>query len=122
MFPSEEKPPAKEEHDDYEGLTKYMGEALVSSLLKQKTKPTRPPPAIAALAPKLKPAISALAPAMKPAPKPTVAKPRHISFAEASDAKDEYEAITALEQEAEVAASKLLKLMRRVDEGRKKSP
>ena len=121
MLTNEEKQTSKVETEDRGDLSKYMGEALVASLLKQKANPPSPP-AITALAPKLKPAISALAPAMRPAPKPTVEKPRHISFAEATDAKEEYEAISILEQEAEVAASKLLKLIRRADKGRRKSP
>ena len=53
-------------------------------------------------------AISALAPATKPKPKPTVAKPKNFHFApEVADPSAD------IEQEAEVAASKLMKLMRK---------
>ena len=90
-----------------------MGEALVASL-KEKNKSDA---AISALSPALihrATAISAIAPAMGPAAKQKGSKPKNIRFAEElSTSTDSY----TLEQEAEVAASKLLKIIRRMDKG-----
>ena len=64
-------------------------------------------------------AISALAPAMKPKDKPTVLKPKSFSFA--SDVPSPSNADKA-GTEAEVAASKLMKLVRRMGGGAHESP
>ena len=77
-----------------------MGEAIVTSLKKLSRSEKENATA----------AISALAPAMKPKPKPTVEKPKNFRFAPGvhdlpNDAK--------MEKEAKVAASKLMRIMRR---------
>ena len=85
-----------------------MGKALIASLQKMsKDKETATA------------AVSALAPAMKPKPKPTVAKPKSFRFApgtaEPADGGK-------MEAGAEVAASNLMKLMRRISGDALESP
>ena len=97
----DEHQPSNEGHGD-------LGKALIASLQKMsKDKETATA------------AISALAPAMKPKPKPTVAKPKSFRFApgtaEPADGGK-------MEAGAEVAASNLMKLMRRISGDALESP
>ena len=100
MLSGEDKPDPKEESESLGELGKSVGEALVASLMSRTDKES------------VSAAISALAPATKPKPKPTVPKPK--SFASIDS--------TVAVKEAEVAASKLIKLMRSMDAGLAKSP
>ena len=120
MLANEDQASTKEGAEGFENLRKYMGEALVASLMKKKEtqqeeERASSTAAISALAPALKPAISAIAPAMRPVAKPTVDTPKNYRFSDGLAASVDD---SALEQAAEVAASKLLKLMG----GGKKSP
>ena len=66
-----------------------------------------------------KSAISAIAPAMRPAPKQKASVSKSTRFAEElATSANAY----ALEQEAEVAASKLIRLIKRMDKGVGKTP
>ena len=97
-----------------------MGEALVASLKKREQKATAT--AVSALTPPAKEmpaAISALAPAMGPASKLKATKQKATRFAEEQDNTAE---ACALKQEAEVAASKLLKIIGRMEKGMRKTP
>ena len=116
LLGSEEEDEPKDERRGKD-LTKYMGEALVASLRER----NKSKAAVSALSPlrNKQTAISAIAPAMRPAAKLKVSKPKHTTFAEElATSADSY----ALEQEAEVAASKLISLIRRMDKGVGKTP